>query len=288
MKGAASGDAASLFSKNKNSPLRESGASDILCLVFHHGEVAQLVEHHVRNVGVESSNLFFSTIWKENEKRLSPHSGRAAIFFTRPPPPLSPVLRTVFSERSYEMKKNLGVKAWLYPMPVLIIGSYDAEGRPDAMNAAWGGISLEDRISICVDDSHKTTTNVLARKAFTVHVANAAQLVACDYVGVVSGNQDPNKLAKTGWTLRKSAFVDAPVIEELPMVLECELVSYDKADCRMVGRIVNIAIDEGCLSADGKIDVTKLDPITYDPVNHVYLRLGEKAGDAFKAGLSLK
>ena len=186
------------------------------------------------------------------------------------------------------MKKNLGVKAWLYPMPVLIIGSYDEEGRPDAMNAAWGGISLEDRISICVDDSHKTTANVLARKAFTVHVANAAQMVACDYVGVVSGNQDSNKLAKTGWTLRKSAFVDAPVIEELPMVLECELVSYDKADCRMVGRIVNIAIDEGCLSADGKVDVTKLDPITYDPVNHVYLRLGEKAGDAFKAGLVLK
>ena len=185
------------------------------------------------------------------------------------------------------MKRNFGAKAWLYPMPVLIIGSYDAEGEPDAMNAAWGGISLEDRISICVDDSHRTTANVLARKAFTVHVANAAQMVACDYVGIVSGNQDPNKVAKTGWTLTKSAFVDAPIIEELPMVLECELVSYDRADCRMVGRIVNVAIDEQCLSADGKVDVAKLDPITYDSVNHVYRRLGPIAGEAFKAGLAL-
>ena len=94
------------------------------------------------------------------------------------------------------MKKNFGPKAWLYPMPVLIIGSYGEDGTPDAMNAAWGGISLEDRISICVDDSHRTTANVLKRKAFTVHVADAANLVACDFVGVVSGNKDPDKLKK--------------------------------------------------------------------------------------------
>ena len=185
------------------------------------------------------------------------------------------------------MKKNFGAKAWLYPMPVLIIGSYDENGKPDAMNAAWGGISLEDRISICVDDAHKTTANVLKRKAFTVHVADAKNVVACDYVGVVSANEVPDKLVKTGWTLSRSAFVDAPVIENLPMVLECELVSYDMADCRMVGKIVNVGIDESCLVGD-KVDVAKLDPITFDPVNHTYLRLGEKAGDAFKAGLALK
>lgn len=186
------------------------------------------------------------------------------------------------------MKKNFGAKAWLYPMPVLIIGSYDAEGKPNAMNAAWGGISLEDRISICVDDAHKTTANVLSRKAFTVHIANVAQMVACDYVGVVSGNDNPDKLDRTGWHVKKSDFIDAPVFEELPMVLECELVSYDKSDCRMVGKIVNVAVDESCLTSDGKVDVAKLDPITFDPVNHVYLKLGEKAGDAFKAGLALK
>ena len=142
------------------------------------------------------------------------------------------------------MKKNFGAKAWLYPMPVLIIGSYDEEGRANAMNAAWGGISLEDRISICVDDAHKTTANILKRKAFTVHVADAKNVAACDYVGIVSANDTPDKLAKTGWKTVKSEFVDAPVIEDLPMVLECELVSYDKSDCRMVGRIVNAGIDE--------------------------------------------
>lgn len=186
------------------------------------------------------------------------------------------------------MKKNFGTKSWLYPMPVLIIGSYDENGVADAMNAAWGGISLEDRISICVDDSHKTTANVLKRRAFTVHVANAANMVACDFVGCVSANKMPDKLAKTGWHLAKSEFVDAPVIAELPMVLECELVSYDKEDCRMVGRIVNVGIEESCLTADGKVDMSKLDPITYDPVNHAYLKLGPVAGAAFKAGLALK
>ena len=175
------------------------------------------------------------------------------------------------------MKKNFGPRAWLYPMPVLVIGSYGE-------NAAWGGISLEDRISICVDDAHKTTANVLARKAFTVHVADVKNLVACDYVGCVSANKTPDKLAKTGWTVTKSAFVDAPVIEDLPMVLECELVGYDKSDCRMVGRIVNVGIDEAVLTADGKVDVA---PIAFDPVNHVYHRLGEAVGAAFKSGLAL-
>ncbi|MGI6495756.1 MAG: flavin reductase family protein [Kiritimatiellia bacterium] len=182
------------------------------------------------------------------------------------------------------MKKNLGVKSWLYPMPVLIIGSYDEEGRPNAMNAAWGGISLEDRISICVDDAHKTTANVLRRKAFTVHVADAANVVACDYVGIVSGNDNPEKFAASGFTAQKSAFVDAPVIAELPMVLECELLSYDKEDCRMVGKIANVAIDERCLDAEGKVDLSKLDPITFDPVNHAYLRLGEVVANAFQCG----
>ena len=186
------------------------------------------------------------------------------------------------------MKKNFGAKAWLYPMPVLIIGSYDEEGRADAMNAAWGGISLEDRISICVDDAHKTTANVLKRKAFTVHVADAKNVVACDYVGCVSANDAPDKIAKTGWKVSKSAFVDAPVFEDLPMVLECEFVSYDKSDCRLVGRIVNVAIDEAALSADDKVDVAKLAPITYDPVNLRYHKIGELVAPAFNAGLALK
>ena len=139
-----------------------------------------------------------------------------------------------------------------------------------------------------MDDAHKTTANVLKRKAFTVHIADVKNVAACDYVGCVSANDAPDKLAKTGWKVSKSAFVDAPVFEDLPMALECELVSYDKSDCRLVGRIVNVAIDESVLSADDKVDVAKLAPITYDPVNLRYHKIGEPVAPAFKVGLALK
>lgn len=186
------------------------------------------------------------------------------------------------------MRKNYGAKAMLYPMPVLIIGSYDENGTPDAMNAAWGGISEETQISICVSEDHKTTKNILARGAFTVSVADAENVVACDYVGIVSGNKEPNKIKKTGWTVLKSEFVYAPLFEELPMALECKLISYDEESCRLVGEIVNVCADERILNAEGKIDLEKFSPITYDPVHHTYRKLGEVVGQAFSDGLNLK
>ncbi|MBQ3255786.1 MAG: flavin reductase family protein [Oscillospiraceae bacterium] len=185
------------------------------------------------------------------------------------------------------MRKNFGAKAILYPMPVLIIGSYDENGVPDAMNAAWGGISEETQISICVSVDHKTTANILARKAFTVSVADAENVVAADYVGIVSGNQVQDKIARTGWTVTKSEKVDAPLFEQLPLALECRLVSYDEESCRLVGEIVNVCADERILT-DGKIDLTKFRPITYDPVGHDYLTLGEPVGKAFHDGLAMK
>ncbi len=185
------------------------------------------------------------------------------------------------------MRKNLGAKAILYPMPVLIIGSYDASGTPDAMNAAWGGISEETQISICVSEDHKTTANILARKAFTVSVADAENVVAADYVGVVSGNKESDKIAKAGWTAVRSEAVDAPLFVELPLALECRLISYDAESCRLVGEIVNVCADERILT-DGKVDLSKFRPITYDPVNHDYLTLGEKVGKAFSDGLQMK
>lgn len=186
------------------------------------------------------------------------------------------------------MRKNFGAKTFLYPMPVLIIGTYGEDGAPNAMNAAWGGISEENEISICVSAEHKTTENVLARRAFTVSIADADHTAECDYVGVVSGNDVPNKLAVIGFHTEKSAFVDAPLIMELPMALECELISYDEETCRLVGRIVNVSADESVLDANGKIAPAKLNPITYDPVNHTYLALGEKTGNAFRDGLKWK
>ena len=186
------------------------------------------------------------------------------------------------------MRKNFGAKTMCYPMPVYIIGTYNADGTPNAMNAAWGGISEEAEISICVDSEHKTAENILARKAFTVSMATAKSVTACDYVGLVSGNKEPDKFAKAGFHATKSEFVDAPLIDELPMALECELICYDPDSCRRVGRIVNVCADESILSDSGKVDVAKLQPITYDSMNHQYLLLGETVGRAFHDGLVLK
>lgn len=185
------------------------------------------------------------------------------------------------------MRKNFGAKAMLYPMPVLIIGTYDENGVPNAMNAAWGGISEEAEISICISEDHKTTLNLLKTKAFTVSAADAANVVAADYVGIVSGNGVPDKITKCGWTAEKSAFVNAPLFRELPFALECEVISYDPDTCRLVGRIVNVSADERILT-DGRIDLTKFNPITYDPANNNYVALGAVVGKAFSDGMKRK
>lgn len=186
------------------------------------------------------------------------------------------------------MRKNFGVKTWMYPMPVLIVAAYDTDGKPNAMNAAWGGIYTDNMIGICLSESHKTTQNILATKAFTVSMATAAYVEACDYLGIVSGNKESDKFTKSGFHAIKSEVVNAPVIQELPMTLECELVSYDKETCYMVGRIVNVSADESILDEGGKIDPTKLKPITYDTIHNQYLIIGEKVGNAFSDGKKLK
>ena len=186
------------------------------------------------------------------------------------------------------MRKNFGVKPAVYPQPVFIIATYGEDGVPNAMNAAWGGISEENEISICVSAGHKTMKNIRARRAFTVNMADADHVAECDYVGVVSGNKVPDKFARAGFHAVKSEFVDAPVIEELKMAVECELVSYDEETCRLVGRIVNVSADESVLGENGKVDPAKLRPITFDTMNNAYLVLGEKVGNAFSDGLKLR
>ena len=186
------------------------------------------------------------------------------------------------------MRKNFGAKPICYPQPVFILAAYDKNGVPNAMNAAWGGISEDQEVSICVSADHKTTLNILEKKAFTVSMATADQMVACDYVGIISGNKVPDKFAKAGFHATKSAFVDAPLIDELPMAMECELVSYDPETCRLIGRIVNVSADESVLNEKGKVDPMKLRPITFDPMNNDYLVLGEKVGNAFGDGVKLK
>lgn len=185
------------------------------------------------------------------------------------------------------MRKNFGAKPWTYPQPVFIIGSYDEDGKANAMNAAWGGISGDTELCMCISAGHKTTKNILARQAFTVSIATARQMAACDYVGIASGNNTPDKMEKAGFHTTKAEFVDAPIIEELPMMLECRLLLYDPTSCHLYGQIINVSADESILT-DGQIDVMKLAPIAFDPVGNTYHVIGEEVGNAFHDGAKLK
>ena len=182
------------------------------------------------------------------------------------------------------MRRNFGAKPMVYPMPVFIIGTYDKSGVANAMNAAWGGISEENEITICVSDDHKTTFNLLETGAFTVSMATADYVKECDFLGIVSGNDVSNKLEKCGFHTVRSELVNAPIITELPMCIECKVKSYDKESCRLIGEIVNVSADESIITENGKIDVSKLRPITYDSSNHKYIALGEIVGNAFSDG----
>ncbi len=182
------------------------------------------------------------------------------------------------------MRTNFGAKPFLVPMPVLILAAYDENGVPDAMNAAWGCMKEMDEIMISLAD-HKTTQNLLKTGAFTVSFGTEDTVVACDYVGIESANKVPDKFARSGFTATKSECVNAPVINELPMSLECTVVSYENEI--LVGKIVNVCADDSVLT-DGKIDLSKVKPICYNPITHEYVALGAKAGNAFKDGLALR
>ena len=186
------------------------------------------------------------------------------------------------------MRKNFGAKPLTYPQPVFIIATYDENGVPDAMNAAWGGIGDTTELTMCLSHTHKTVKNILQRKAFTVSMANAKYVVACDYVGIESANKVPDKFEKAGFHAIKSEFVDAPLIAELEIALECRLISYDPESGKLTGEIVNVSVDESVLDGDGKVDTAKAAPITFDPFNGTYLVLGDKVGNAFRDGAALK
>ncbi len=182
------------------------------------------------------------------------------------------------------MRKNFGAKPWTYPQPVFILAAYGPDGTPNAMNAAWGGISEDNELSVCISAGHKTTANILARGAFTVSMGDAAHVAQCDYLGLVSGFQVPDKLERAGFHAEKSEFVDAPILQELPMTVECRLLRYDPSSCRLVGEIVNVSAREDVLDEQGNIDPEKLRPIAFDPIHSTYRVLGEKVGNAFRDG----
>lgn len=184
-------------------------------------------------------------------------------------------------------KKNLGAKPFLVPQPALVLGTYNEDGSANAMVAAWGGLSEETEISICVDTRHKTTENLERTGAFTVGISDLKHMAEIDYLGTVSGKEAAGKIAKARFTAVKSDFVDAPVFEELPVTLECKVKSYDRETCRLVGDILNVVADEAVFT-EGKVDLSKVQPLVYDPFNHGYYVVSERVGDAFKIGKSLK
>lgn len=184
-------------------------------------------------------------------------------------------------------KKNLGSEGELFPQSVFIIASYDENGVPNAMNAAWAGECSRKEVCFNIGD-HKTTANIVAKGAFTVAPADAAHVVEADYFGIATGNK-VDKAAASGMTFVKSDFVDAPVIEEFPLTMECEVteIQGDAHGARIVGRIVNTRVDESVLDDEGRVDFGKMRPIVYDSTRRIYRVVGEEVGGAWDAGMKL-
>lgn len=187
------------------------------------------------------------------------------------------------------MRTKLSLTEGIFPMPVLMIATYNEDGSVNVMNAAWGTMQERGRVALNLTESHKTVKNIKAKGAFTVSIADAAHVVEADYFGVVSGNNTTDKFAKSGLTAEKAECVDAPVINEFPICLECEFIEYQNNEygVGVIGKVVNITADERVM-VDGKIDMSLVDAIAFDPYTHGYYRVSERVGEAFKDGLKLK
>lgn len=187
------------------------------------------------------------------------------------------------------MRTKLNVTEGIYPMPVLMIATYNEEGSVNVMNAAWGTMQERGTVALNLTESHKTVQNIKARGAFTVSIADAAHVTEADYFGVESGNKVPDKFARSGLTASRAETVDAPVINELPLCLECEFIEYQSNEygCGVIGRVVNVTADERVM-VNGKPDMSLVNAIAFDPYTHGYYKVAGRVGDAFKDGLKLK
>ena len=184
------------------------------------------------------------------------------------------------------MRKNIKTKSAIFPMPVLMIATYNEDGTIDVMNAAWGTMQSMDHVMLKLTESHKTVKNIKERKAFTVSIADSKHVVEADYFGIVSGNDEKNKFKKSKLTATKSENVDAPIINEFPICMECEFIDY-KDSCGVIGKVVNVTADESVINGDN-VDISLIDAISYDPFTHGYYKIGERVGNAFKDGMQLK
>ena len=187
------------------------------------------------------------------------------------------------------MKKQIKTTEAIFPMPVLLISTFNDDGSVDVMNAAWGTMLDRDMVALNLTETHTTVKNIKSHKGFVVHIADAKHVVEADWFGCVHGEKAPDKFEKSGMTYVKSELVDAPVINELPVALECEFVEYqnDATGLGVIGKVLRTSVEEANLK-DGKVDVDSLEAIAFDPYTHGYYKVGGRVGDAFKDGLKLK
>ena len=187
------------------------------------------------------------------------------------------------------MKKQIKTTEAIFPMPVLLISTFNEDGSVDVMNAARGTMIERNYVALNLTETHKTVKNIKERKGFVVHIADSKHVVEADYFGVVSGNNEPNKFKKSGLTFTKSDLVDAPIINEIPIAIECEFVEYqnNQYGIGVVGRVLMVSVEEEKL-VDGKLDIDKLEAISFDPYTHGYYKVGTRVGNAFKDGLKIK
>jgi flavin reductase (DIM6/NTAB) family NADH-FMN oxidoreductase RutF len=188
--------------------------------------------------------------------------------------------------------KKFEPAGWLFPKPVMIIGTYDKDGKPNAMNADCGGSWDRTEISLFLGKIRQTTLNLQACNEFTLALANKDTVAGADYVGITSGLREPNKIAKTGWSIEKAPDVNAPLFTDFPLTLECrikEILDATSADCyHIIAEIVNILVDEKYLGSDGYPDIQRMKLICHETVHQTYIQLGEKAGKAFHDGVKLR
>ena len=187
------------------------------------------------------------------------------------------------------MKKQIKTTEAIFPMPVLLISTFNEDGSVDVMNAAWGTMLDRGMVALNLTETHTTVNNIKARKGFVVHIADAKHVVEADWFGCVHGAKEPDKFQKTGLTYEKSDLVDAPIINELPIAMECEFVEYqnDATGLGVIGKVLRTSVEEANLM-DGKVNIDSLEAIAFDPYTHGYYKVVGRVGDAFKDGLKLK
>lgn len=188
-----------------------------------------------------------------------------------------------------KMRMKLNLTEGIFPMPVLMVATYNEDGSVNVMNAAWGTMQERGNVALKLSETHKTVKNIKKRGAFTVSIADATHVVEADYFGVESGNKVAQKLENSGLTASKSEIIDAPIINEFPLCLECEFIEYQdgKYGCGVIGKVVNVTADETVM-VDGKVDMSLVNAIAFDPYTHGYYKVTERVGEAFKDGLQLK